>query len=581
MPKGCAQTLISKIGSQRVIFFICTLNLFVMHYSIYCEGNIDAVLDIPSISENILAVVMDTAILYMFFSIVLWKKRRIALSATFYVTLLWSFANVLYSRFFHQYLSLSAIGQGGVLIDKQIMDCVIGILSWSDLYYPLCICLFWLFSKKTGTSILHMRSMLLSILIAVGVVIVSYVGFAMVMPGCRYAGFIIHRLQGHLLSTESYSWNPCTTIYYRGCIRSLLHEYVNSGKSIELSIEQQRDISKQIGVAKRSISGKQFVAPTNIIIVLVESLMSVVSDFTIDGKEVTPFLNSLKCDSSVYYNGRMHENVTIGESSDGQFIYMTGLLPLRSVITITKATEAMLPGLPKVLKRESIMVIPTVASIWAQGIMCQRYGFDSLYTCEDYHKEHELWLNDSQVFEIATERDKAAHRPFLSVILTSSMHQPYNKQIDPTFPVSDQDIPDDYACYLNACHYTDRQIEQYFKHLKHTGLYDNSLIVIAADHPVHSTDFGGVSKDIPLYIVNLPSEIKKKMWTGECNQLDVYTTLMDLLGIESDWYGLGQSLISPNYQSTIDSKKWDVSEWIIRGDYFNSVVASPSISHKP
>lgn len=74
------------------------------------------------------------------------------------------------------------------------------------------------------------------------------------------------------------------------------------------------------------------------------------------------------------------------------------------------------------------------------------------------------------------------------------------------------------ACYLNVCHYTDRQIEKYFEHIKQTGLYDNSLIVIAADHPVHNTDFGGVSKDIPLYIANLPIKNRNRMWQGECNQ---------------------------------------------------------------
>lgn len=44
--------------------------------------------------------------------------------------------------------------------------------------------------------------------------------------------------------------------------------------------------------------------------------MSLTSDKKVNGKEVTPFLNSLKRDSHVYYNGKMHENVTIGESSD-------------------------------------------------------------------------------------------------------------------------------------------------------------------------------------------------------------------------------------------------------------------------
>ena len=87
---------------------------------------------------------------------------------------------------------------------------------------------------------------------------------------------------------------------------------------------------------------------------------------------------------------------------------------------------------------------------------------------------------------------------------------------------------------MNACHYTDHQIGKYIAHLKQKGLYDNSLIVIAADHPVHTTDFGGRSKDIPLYIANIPSSIQKTMWKGECNQIDVFTTILDLLNVKSD-----------------------------------------------
>ena len=147
------------------------------------------------------------------------------------------------------------------------------------------------------------------------------------------------------------------------------------------------------------------------------------------------------------------------------------------------------------------------------------------------------------------------------------MHQPYTEQIDSSFLITDPSIDKELACYLNACHYTDKQIAMYFKHLKETGLYDNSLIIITADHPVHNTDFGGVDKHIPLYIIN--TGIKpEKMWKGECNQLDVYTTILDIMGLKSDWYGLGCSLASPHYKNTVTSHTWDVSEWIIMGDYF-------------
>ena len=306
----------------------------------------------------------------------------------------------------------------------------------------------------------------------------------------------------------------------------------------------------------------------NVIFILMESYMSFTSDLIIGGKEITPFLNSLKKDSSVYYNGSVTENITLGESSDGQFIYMTGLLPLRSAITVSKAIHVELPGLPQKLGRESRMIIPSIKSIWNQEDMCKQYGFNHLYSSTDYPSEHETNLNDEQVFNMAIEKDKNSKQPFFSVILTMSMHQPYTKLIDPSFPISDLSIPNDLACYLNACHYTDRQVQRYFAYLKETGLYDNSLIIIASDHCVHNTDFGGVSKQIPLYIIN--SIVKPdEMSQSGCNQLDVYTTLLDLLGCKSDWYGLGRSLASPNYRNNLTSNLWDVSELIIMGNYFS------------
>ena len=201
--------------------------------------------------------------------------------------------------------------------------------------------------------------------------------------------------------------------------------------------------------------------------------------------------------------------------------------------------------------------------------MCQQYGIDYLYSNSDFGKGIDSNLNDEQVFQLAEEKDKASNQPFFSVILTLSMHQPYTEMIDPTFPIETTSMPKDRACYLNACHYTDKAIQHYFEHLKSSGLYDKSLIIIAADHPVHNTDFGGVSKDIPFYLVNIPSKLKEKMWKEECNQIDVYPTLLDLIGIEGKWYGLGQSLFSPDYTNSIDAKKWEVSEWIIRSDYFS------------
>ena len=70
---------------------------------------------------------------------------------------------------------------------------------------------------------------------------------------------------------------------------------------------------------------------------MLESFLSAPIGLTVDGKEITPFLNSLKEDSTVYYNAHVTPNITMGESGDGQFIFMTGLLPLRDKLTVGEA----------------------------------------------------------------------------------------------------------------------------------------------------------------------------------------------------------------------------------------------------
>ena len=148
--------------------------------------------------------------------------------------------------------------------------------------------------------------------------------------------------------------------------------------------------------------------------------MSFVIDKTVEGKAITPTLNALKSDSSVFYNGHMRPNITMGESSDGQYIYMTGVLPLRSMITVSKACKKKLPGLPRQLKKIGIfnsrMVLPTSPSLWRQDEMCQQYGFEQLYSSNDYPGEHVQTLTDEQVFELASLIDsKGDNCPLFSI----------------------------------------------------------------------------------------------------------------------------------------------------------------------
>ena len=210
--------------------------------------------------------------------------------------------------------------------------------------------------------------------------------------------------------------------------------------------------------------------------------------------------------------------------------------------------------------------------MWNQDVMCERYGIEKLYSTNDYQKSHSMYLSDDQIVDFADSVNRITKQPFFSMVLTFSMHQPYVNDIDSTFNVYEEGYSVSLNHYLNACHFTDRQLRKYFDGLKKLGIYDKSLIIIASDHHVGSGALelpNSISdRKLPLFIINGGDNLNNA-WTGECHQLDVYTTIMDLLNIKSTWLGLGHSLLSSSYKSSLTENKWDISEWIVKSGYFN------------
>jgi lipoteichoic acid synthase len=177
-------------------------------------------------------------------------------------------------------------------------------------------------------------------------------------------------------------------------------------------------------------------------------------------------------------------------------------------------------------------------------------------------------LNDEQVFTMAAKTEASAVQPFFALVVTMSMHNPYNKCVEHGFKIADKRYSAEYLNYLVDCHYTDMQIARYFDALKQLGLYDKSVIVITADHDAHPVHLNvgehTISNELPLYIINGGID-SNQAWTGPCNQLDVYTTLLDIYGVQSDWRGLGHTLLNADYQEYPLEKLQTLSDWIIRG----------------
>ena len=347
-----------------------------------------------------------------------------------------------------------------------------------------------------------------------------------------------------------------------------------------------KQLSDSIRCNKTELKNKE---SKNIVFILLESALSLPIGKVIDGVEITPNLNALLRESNTYYNGMCKDNIGIGQSFDGQFIYHTGLLPLTGKLTSTYVVDNELKALPMFLKEKhgiktATMAIPTGADMWRQNEMCRLYGYDILLSASTLGKaigDRGQWisLSDSLLVNLLVDNseEKQLEEPFLHTLLTMSTHGPYD------IVKHDADMPTlpSYSLlmnnYLKHYHYSDRQLGRYFDFLKANEAYDNSIIVIVSDHTVHA-QYLNMSKEeigneyLPFIIAHADID-SEKCWRGEMNQLDVFTTLLDVLDLKTDWYGLGSSILDKDhYTNRLNETTQKVSDLIIESNHWKGTL---------
>lgn len=577
----------SKFLKTCLLLAFSGANLLYMHYYfIYCNLYVDAdkmFLYAPFI--NILSVITDVSVVFLVWLCITWGRIRLSVHLCFGTTLLWSFSNVFYSRFFYQCLTLTSIQQTTNIFDGVVINSILYGFEWSDFYYILNFTLYVYAYKRTQR---YNRVFVMGKKALACILFIPFLSFA--------SSFLIYTL--YFFTSPHYKhhpnlflpgvnenlinpfvWKnsmPCNVLYQSGSIRFLLSDIKDEFATYELSTEDKNRIKREyMDHNLRSTSHSSNPQIKNVVFILLESFLSVSSNLKVQGKEITPFLNSLRNDSTVYYNGKIMSNITLGESGDGQLIYMSGLLPLRNRVTVGIAKHTNLKGLPQVLKdkygvKYTEIIIPSSPVIWEQRYMNERYGIDFMISATDVEGTSAFLIDEETIFSLAKGTGKERKQPFFSMVLSVSTHQPYNNSVDNNFSLDDKNYPTQFLNYLIACHYVDQQIRDYFSFLQQKGIYENSLIIIASDHQPHINQLhmeGRIKQELPLYIINSGIDVKT-MYQGKANQLDIYTTILDVLGINNEWLGLGHTLLTSSYINSVDNNKYDLSEMIIMGDYF-------------
>jgi phosphoglycerol transferase MdoB-like AlkP superfamily enzyme len=340
----------------------------------------------------------------------------------------------------------------------------------------------------------------------------------------------------------------------------------------------------------------------NVIMVQVESLGGFVINQSVDGREITPNLNSLAKNSQFFPNDRFV--IGAGHTSDTDFVANTSFLPLTDSAVFVRYGHDDFSSLPKTLAASGYSTYAYHGfnrNFWNRNIALKSLGYQKFYAADNYPKGAtiNMGLNDGDFLSKTAEYIKSQPKPSLSYVITLSSHVPFNIT-DQTkgLNINTQDYPEQVGGYLQDINYTDRMLGEFFAKLKSEGLYDDSLIVVYGDHtPVLSAFTAGTikydpttvqEKEVPL-LVKLPNGTTSKTYANQGTHLDITPTVLDLLGIKTNQLMFGQSLFASgvndlktcsdqlavfngasNCNSILDTEK-SMSSLIIRYNQFNNL----------
>ena len=366
---------------------------------------------------------------------------------------------------------------------------------------------------------------------------------------------------------------------FNGFVPFCIHSFINTIlEKRSLNIKEKEEIESFLSKYMLKYTDNQYAVKEkqNLIVIIVESLNSWLINFKLDSIEVTPHLNQLCQENNSILALHIQPQVKSGRSSDAHFMYNTGLLPINNGAVAVRFGEAEYPSLAKALKGyKSLSMVCDDAKYWNQETAFKSYGFTQLYDSRSMMNTSGN-INDHILLEKAANQIKHVDFPFYAQLVTISMHYPYNTLEIPSTNISKSKLyTKDIRNFLEKAHFCDNAIGKFIQELKETGIYEKSLIAIISDH--NEIDKNQIEnrketlpedKEIAMIILN---GSQKLTYTSKMEQIDIYPTLLDLMGANNyPWKGLGHSIFRKDsiLLLPLEERRSYISDLIITKGYF-------------
>lgn len=303
----------------------------------------------------------------------------------------------------------------------------------------------------------------------------------------------------------------------------------------------------------------------NLIVIQLEAFQDFVINSSYNGQEITPNLNKLIENDTIYFN-QYYSNTGKGNTADAEFSSLNSLYPLIDGEIYRLYEDNTFHGLPWLMREEGYKAFAVhgfEGDFWNREAAYPHQGFEDYISMEDLKQDEiiGMGISDKSMFDQLIPILKEQAEPFFSFVITLSNHHPFylDEELQ-SIELLEEDMNTKFGNYLQTVRYTDEAIGQFVEALKAEGLYDNTVIAFYGDH--HGLNrgmddvFESVSKflgrsydydemlNVPM-LIHVPNSDISECINTTGGHIDFLPTIANIMGLNlDDSLILGQDLVN-------------------------------------
>ena len=285
---------------------------------------------------------------------------------------------------------------------------------------------------------------------------------------------------------------------------------------------------------------------TNVCFILLESFGTMYSGPN-SPESYTPFLDSLLTQSMFF-----EDAIANGRTSMDALPSVISSIPAytNESFILSAYSANQFQGLPSILNKKgyySAFFHGANNGSMRFDAFTSAAGFDSYYGRNEYpndaHFDGNWGIEDHHMLSFAVDEMNRFEKPFFSMIFTLSSHHPYT--IPTSFKSKVKHGPEPLCATIS---YVDFALKEFWGKAQKQAWFKNTLFVFCADHvgPTKRSDRCSLewTYRIPIgfYHASMKLPIVKRGQVFQ--QIDIMPTIIDLLGLKTNYYSFGTSYFS-------------------------------------